>query len=131
MLVRCDGCEKFGSVNLVRYHDVFAPNSSYRATLTPARRGRKTNVFPDDRTPAQRRAAMTWAQRLKRVFNIDIETCEAGGGTVKIIAGIEDRAAIQRIPSLSPLLAENRRTLSTRCLKHLDVCFREDCRPNL
>ena len=71
------------------------------------------------------------AQRLKRVFNIDIETCEAGGGTVKIIAGIEDRAAIQRIPSLSPLLAENRRTLSTRCLKHLDVCFREDCRPNL
>jgi hypothetical protein len=29
---------------------------------------------------------MTWAQRLKRVFNIDIETCGACGGEVKIIA---------------------------------------------
>jgi len=28
-----------------------------------------------DQTPTERRAAMTWAQRLKRVFNIDIETC--------------------------------------------------------
>lgn len=26
---------------------------------------------------AKHRAAMTWTQRLKRVFNIDIETCEA------------------------------------------------------
>ncbi len=46
-------------VNLVRYHGVFAPNSSYRAAVTLARHGRKTNVSPDDRTPAQRRAAMT------------------------------------------------------------------------
>jgi hypothetical protein len=26
-------------------------------------------------SPAERQAAMTWAQRLKRVFNIDIEVC--------------------------------------------------------
>jgi hypothetical protein len=26
---------------------------------------------------------MSWAQRLKRVFNIDIETCRECGGTVK------------------------------------------------
>jgi len=31
---------------------------------------------------------MTWAQRLKRVFRIDIETCEYCGGAVRIIAGI-------------------------------------------
>ena len=37
---------------------------------------------------------MTWAQRLKRVFNIDIETCEACGGRVKVIACIEDPAII-------------------------------------
>ena len=41
--------------------------------------------------------AATWAQRLKRVFNIDIETCEACGGHVKIIACIEDPDLIQRI----------------------------------
>ena len=32
--------------------------------------------------------AITWAQRLKRVFNIDIETCKACDGHLKIIACI-------------------------------------------
>jgi hypothetical protein len=40
---------------------------------------------------------MTWMQRLKRVFNIDIETCERCKGQVKIIACIEDPAVIERI----------------------------------
>lgn len=33
---------------------------------------------------------MTWAQCLKRVFGIDIETCPACGGAMWIIACIED-----------------------------------------
>ena len=33
---------------------------------------------------------MTWAQRLKRVFNIDIEVCSRCGGAVKVIACIKD-----------------------------------------
>ena len=37
--------------------------------------------------------AITWAQRLKRVFGIDIETCPACGGALRIIACIEDPAA--------------------------------------
>ncbi len=40
---------------------------------------------------------MTWAQRLKRVFNIDIETCQACGGAVKVIACIEDPKVIRQI----------------------------------
>ncbi len=40
---------------------------------------------------------MTWAQRLKRVFNIDIETCSECGGAVKIIACIEDPVVIAKI----------------------------------
>ena len=40
---------------------------------------------------------MTWAQRLKRVFNIDIETCSACGGAVKVIACIEDPVVIKQI----------------------------------
>lgn len=35
---------------------------------------------------------MTWAQRLKRVFKIDIETCSHCGRVVKIIACIENAA---------------------------------------
>jgi 23S rRNA U2552 (ribose-2'-O)-methylase RlmE/FtsJ len=47
--------------------------------------------------PVERRASMTWAQRLKRVFNIDIETCNECGGVMKIIACIEDPAVIKKI----------------------------------
>ncbi len=40
---------------------------------------------------------MTWAQRLKRVFNIDIETYRECGGAVKIIACIKDPVVIAKI----------------------------------
>ena len=40
---------------------------------------------------------MSWAQRLKRVFGIDIETCQACGGAVRIIASIEDPVIIKKI----------------------------------
>lgn len=36
-------------------------------------------------------------QRLKRVFNIDIEICEHCGGHVKVIASIEDPTVIAHI----------------------------------
>jgi DNA-binding transcriptional regulator YbjK len=54
--------------------------------------------------PAERHVAMTWMQRLKRVFNIDFETCERCAGQVKIIVEasnrcIEDTAVIERILS--------------------------------
>ena len=39
---------------------------------------------------------MTWGQRLKRVFGIDVETCRACGGAVRIII-IEDSVAIENI----------------------------------
>ena len=41
------------------------------------------------------RVAMTWSQRLKRVFKIEI--CEHCGGAVKGLASIEDRAVIKQI----------------------------------
>jgi hypothetical protein len=44
-----------------------------------------------------RRAAMIWAQRLKRVFSIDIETCATSGGALWIIACIEGPAVINKI----------------------------------
>ena len=40
---------------------------------------------------------MTWAQRLKRVFNIDIEVCTGCGGSVKVIACIKDQDVIDQI----------------------------------
>ncbi len=40
---------------------------------------------------------MTRARRLKRVFNIDIETCKTCGGQVKVVACIEDPVVIEKI----------------------------------
>jgi len=84
-------------LNLTRFHGVFAPNSPYRARITPARRGRggkpKRPQSSEDRTPAEQRSAMRWAQRLKRVFQVDVETCPSCGGTVQVIACIEDPPA--------------------------------------
>jgi uncharacterized protein with PIN domain len=40
---------------------------------------------------------MRWAQLLKRVFDIDIERCPHCGGPLKLIAAIEDAAAITRL----------------------------------
>jgi len=54
--------------NLTRFHGVFAPNSPYRARITPAGRGRGGKLAKParekDRTPAEQQASMRWAQRL-------------------------------------------------------------------
>jgi hypothetical protein len=88
-------------VNFTRYHGVFAPNSHHRAFVTPAKRGKDNPCKPsaevDDRSPVERCASMTWARRLKRVFNIDIEVCTQCGGPVQVIACIEDPVVIQKI----------------------------------
>ncbi len=85
-------------VNLSRFHGVFAPNSKHRVDVTPAKRGKGTPVqWQDDKTPEQRHKAMTWSQRLKRVFNIDVSICEKCGGEAKVIACIEDQAVIGKI----------------------------------
>jgi hypothetical protein len=88
-------------VNLTRFHGVFAPNSKYRARVTPAKRGKgkkvKTPEKNQDQTPAEHLVSMTWAQRLKRVFSIEIATCSECGGAVKVTACIEDPAVIRKI----------------------------------
>ena len=45
------------------------------------------------------RTPVHWAQRLKRVFAIDIEKCPACGGNLRIIACIEEPQLIRQILS--------------------------------
>ena len=85
-------------VNLTRFHGVFAPNSKHRVDVTPAKRGKGcARQENEDKTPEQRHRAMTWAQRLKRVFNIDVSVCPTCGGDARVIACIEDQAVIDKI----------------------------------
>ncbi len=66
--------------NLTRFHGVFAPNSSLRAQVTPGSGARHCRG-DTAKTASEQHAAMIWAQRLKRVFRINIETCRHCGGT--------------------------------------------------
>jgi len=77
-------------VNLTRYHGVIAPNSPFRKDIVPgaakpALRKRKytatsapTESAVDRDSPT---APLNWAERLKRVFEIDITVCPHRGGT--------------------------------------------------
>jgi len=77
-------------LNLTRFHGVFAPNCKHRQHIVPKRQ-------PSNEVPDKPLAAMTWMQRLKRVFAIDIETCPKCGAKLRVIACIEDPDIIATI----------------------------------
>jgi hypothetical protein len=56
----------------------------------PAGRGSGATAV-DTRAPAERHRARSWAQRLKRVFKLDLESCENCGGRIRVIACLEDQ----------------------------------------
>jgi hypothetical protein len=66
-------------------------NSKLREYVVPQK------PIEEQENPKPKAYSMTWAQRLKRVFAIDIEKCEKCGGPVRIIASIEDPDVIQKI----------------------------------
>ena len=87
-------------MHLTRYHGVFAPHSQLRAAITPAHRGTGSKLQAEeqgDKPATPRHVAMRWAQRLKRVFGIDIEACARCGGRLRVIASIEEPAVIAKI----------------------------------
>ncbi len=69
--------------------------------MTPAKRGKgntKKQCSKDkEQSVGDPHESMTWAQRLKRVFNIDVTICSRCGGAVKIIACIEDLSVAKKI----------------------------------
>jgi hypothetical protein len=62
-------------VNLTRYHGIFAPHHAHRAEIVNAVDDKKKiNTQAEDGKPeTEKRARITSAQRLKRVFGIDIK----------------------------------------------------------
>ncbi len=77
-------------LNLTRFHGVFAPNFRHRQRIVPHHpRGRLDSDKP--------LAPMSWMQRLKRVFAIDIETCPDCAGKLRVIACVEEPALIRKI----------------------------------
>ena len=58
--------------------------------------GRGKRPAQATQSAAERHQAMSWAQRLKKVFQIDITQCQCGG-KLKIISSIENEVTIHRI----------------------------------
>jgi hypothetical protein len=89
-------------LNLTRFFGVFAPNSNLRAQVTASQRGKNspklTNKEHSQTAKPYHARGMTWAQRLKRVFNIDIAQCEkCQKHNVAIIACIIEPAIVHKI----------------------------------
>ncbi len=90
-----------------------APHSQYRATVTPAHRGRGaatppvSGAYPAEPSPS-RHVALSWARRLKRVFGVPIEGCARCGGKLKMIASIEEPQLNAKILSHLEFVAAER-----------------------
>ena len=69
---------------------------AFSLTAKPGK-GAKRIANTDVHSPAERHVTMSWAQRLNRVFNIDIDVCDRCGGSVQVIACIEDQNVIDSI----------------------------------
>ena len=75
--------------HLTRYHGVFAPASRDRARIVPGTRT-AASAARGEVSVSDRQRAMSWAQRLKRVFAIDIETCRQCWRSPAVIERILD-----------------------------------------
>jgi len=62
---------------------------------------------------------MTWARRLKRVFDIDIKLCAFCGGAVRIIACIEEETSINKILSHLQFVPQSNQASSLLHMHHL------------
>jgi len=80
--------------HLIRFHGLFAPNARHRRRVVPAPAPASEGADPGA-TPT--RAQMTWAQRLRRVFDIDITRCPRCGAALRVLAVITDPRVIAAI----------------------------------
>ena len=92
-------------VHLIRYAGAFARHAKIRPdVLVKARLGEdaaatekdKSTPATESKTPGDK--SKHWARLLKKVFNIDVDSCHnCGGKNVKIIAAIMEKKVIVKI----------------------------------
>ena len=94
--------------NLVRYHGILAPSAAWRQLVVsepPACDATTHRVCPANAGNAAnaknkgdcRPRNYSWAQLLRRVFEVDVLKCPRCGGRMRILAAINPPAAIHKI----------------------------------
>ena len=88
-------------LHLIRFHGVLAPNAKLRPQIIPSPPANVVDNPPGhgETLHPSASARMSWAQLLKRVFDIDMEHCPNCGGTLTILAAILDPTVIAKILS--------------------------------
>jgi hypothetical protein len=98
--------------NLVRYHGVLAPSARWRPEVVPKPEPGETQ--PHHNCPARKAARSipegkskeqgairaryySWSELLKRVFALDVLTCDHCGGRMRILCAIHPPEAIRKI----------------------------------
>jgi hypothetical protein len=84
--------------HLTRYHGVFAPHHALRAAVVPADASAADDLSGTRTGPLRR---LAWAALMKRVFAIDVLSCDTCGGAMRILAvlpaGDASRAILQHL----------------------------------
>jgi hypothetical protein len=83
--------------HLIRFHGLFAPNARHRRLVVPAPKPTPVSADAAEPEPVRTRAQMTWAQRLQRVFEIDVSRCSRCGAAVRVLAVITDPRVVAAI----------------------------------
>ena len=93
-------------MNLVRYHGVLAPAARDRAQVVPGRPttadAKTAKSEPPAKTsgskgPKTRPRNYSWAELMRRVFEIDVLECPECRGRMRILASIHSPDAIDRM----------------------------------
>ena len=92
-------------LHLIRFHGVLAPNAKLRALVVPQEVLQAPKPAPQEAKPAEceancahhRPVRLSWAELLKRVFDLDLQHCPNCGGELKIIAAILEQPVIEKI----------------------------------
>jgi hypothetical protein len=94
--------------NLARYHGILAPSAGWRPLIVPespacdATTHRDCPAVTSDPANAKKRGDCrprnySWAQLLRRVFEVDVLKCPRCGGRMRILATINSPEAIHKI----------------------------------
>jgi hypothetical protein len=89
--------------NLVRYHGVLAPAAKDRAAIVPSAATEADCPCPppggvgDEAAQAPRPRNYSWAELMRRVFEVDVLECPSCGGRMKVLATIHPPHATRAI----------------------------------